>query len=88
MKHFDPSFAHDSPRIWNDVPDDVCSDKSLFSFRRKLKTYLFAKASTLFFSGLVSIFLCGVDPCNVSDLMNTISDFWHYASYSLSIDGD
>ena len=30
--------------IWNDLPDDVRSAKSLSSFRKKLKTYLFEKA--------------------------------------------
>ena len=41
IKHFGLSFAYDAPRTWNDLPHDVCSAKSLFSFR---KTYLFAKA--------------------------------------------
>ena len=75
-------------RIWNDLPDVVCSAKSLFSLRKKLKTYLFAKAYLPYFSSWSSFFLCGADPCNVSDLMIMISDFWHYASQSLSIDGD
>ena len=43
-KHFGLSFAYDAPRIWNDLPDDVRSAKSLSSFRKKLKTYLFEKA--------------------------------------------
>ena len=43
-KHFGLSFAYDAPRIWNDLPDDVRSAKSLSSFRKRLKTYLFEKA--------------------------------------------
>ena len=43
-KHFGLSFAYDAPRIWNDLPDDVRSAKSLSSFRKKLKTYLFENA--------------------------------------------
>ena len=42
--HFGHSFAYDAPRIWNDLPDDVRSAKSLSSFRKKLKTYIFEKA--------------------------------------------
>ena len=44
-KHFGLSFAYDAPMIWND--DDIRSAKSLFSFRKKLKTYLFAKVLAL-----------------------------------------
>ena len=43
-KQFGLSFAYDAPMIWNDLPDDVRSAKSLSSFRKKLKTYLFKKA--------------------------------------------
>ena len=43
-KYFGLSFAFDAPRIWNDLPDDVRSAKSLSSFRKKLKTYLFEKS--------------------------------------------
>ena len=43
-KQFGLSFAYDVPMIWNDLPDDVRSAKSLSSFRKKLKTYLFEKA--------------------------------------------
>ena len=43
-KHFGHSFAFDAPKIWNDLPQDVCSATSVASFRKKLKTYLFAKA--------------------------------------------
>ena len=43
-KHFGHSFAFDAPKIWNDLPQDVHSATSVASFRKKLKTYLFAKA--------------------------------------------
>ena len=43
-KHFGHSFAYDVFRIWNDLLGDVRSAKSLSSFRKKLKTYLFEKA--------------------------------------------
>ena len=43
-KHFGHSFAFDAPNIWNDLPQDVRSATSVASFRKKLKTYLFAKA--------------------------------------------
>ena len=46
-KHFGHSFAFDAPKIWNDLPQDVCSATSVASFRKKLKTYLFAKAYLL-----------------------------------------
>ena len=44
VKHFDHSFAFDAPRIWNELPHDVRSAASVASFRKKLKTYLYAKA--------------------------------------------
>ena len=44
VKHFDHSFAFDTPKIWNELPRDLRSAVSVASFRRKLKTYLFAKA--------------------------------------------
>ena len=44
VKHFDHSFAFDAPKIWNVLPHDVCSAAPVASFRKKLKTYLFAKA--------------------------------------------
>ena len=43
-KHVGLSFAYDAPKIWNNLPDDICSTTSLHSFRKKLKTYLFAQA--------------------------------------------
>ena len=47
---FGLSFAYDTPKIWSDLPDDAHSCTSLQSFRKKLKTYLFAQASKRFFS--------------------------------------
>ena len=44
VKHFDHSFAFDAPKIWNELPHDVRSAASVASFKKKLKTYLFAKA--------------------------------------------
>ena len=44
VKHFDHSFAFDAPKIWNELPHDVRSATSVASSRKKLKTYLFAKA--------------------------------------------
>ena len=44
VKHFDHSFGFDAPKIWNELPHDVRSATSVASFRKKLKTYLFAKA--------------------------------------------
>ena len=44
VKYFDHNFAFDAPKIWNELPHDVRSAVSVASFRRKLKTYLFAKA--------------------------------------------
>ena len=45
VKHFDHSFVFDAPKIWNELPHDVHIAASVASFRKKLKTYLFAKAS-------------------------------------------
>ena len=77
QKHFGLSFAYNAPRISDDLPDDVHSVKSLSSFRKKLKSYFFAKAYQPKFFGLVSFFLH--DPGNVSGLMIMISIFWFYA---------
>ena len=44
VKHFGHSFAFDAPKIWNELPHDMHSATSVASFRKKLKTYLFAKA--------------------------------------------
>ena len=39
-----PFLCLDAPKIWNELPHDVHSAASVTSFRKKLKTYLFAKA--------------------------------------------
>ena len=44
VKHFDHSFAFDASKIWNELPYDVSSAASVASFRKKIKSYLFAKA--------------------------------------------
>ena len=44
VKYFDHSFAFDAPRIWYELSHDVHSAASVASFRKKLKTFLFAKA--------------------------------------------
>ena len=44
VKYFDHSFAFDALKIWNELPYDVRSAASVASFRKKVKTYLFAKA--------------------------------------------
>ena len=44
INHFGLSFSYDAPKIWNDLPDDVHSASFHHSIRKKLKTYLFAKA--------------------------------------------
>ena len=44
VKHFGKTFAFDAPKIWNELPHDMQSATSVASFRKKLKTYLFAKA--------------------------------------------
>ena len=43
-KHFGINFAHDALNIWKDLPDDLHSATFLYSFRKKLKTYMFAQA--------------------------------------------
>ena len=43
VKHFGHSFVFDAPKIWNELPHDMRSATSVASFRKKLKTYLFAK---------------------------------------------
>ena len=43
-KQYGLSFSFDAPQIWNDLPAEVRLASSLPSFRKKLKSYLFAKA--------------------------------------------
>ena len=42
-KHFALRFLYDAPVILNELPDDGHLAKSLYSFRKKLKTYLSVK---------------------------------------------
>ena len=44
VKHFGHSFAFDTSKIWNELPNDMRCTTSVASFRKRLKTYLFAKA--------------------------------------------
>ena len=39
----DIAFAFNAPKIWNGLPENVHHAVSTASFRKKLKTYLFAK---------------------------------------------
>ena len=43
-KQFGFSFACDAPTVWNSLPEDICASPTMASFRKKLKTYLYAKA--------------------------------------------
>ena len=43
VQHVGHSFAFDAPKIWNNLPNGVCSATSFASFRKKVKSYLFAK---------------------------------------------
>ena len=43
-KQFGFSFAFDAPTVWNSLPEDIRASPTIASFRRKLKTYLYAKA--------------------------------------------
>ena len=44
VKHFGHSFVFDARKIWNKLPDYVSCAIYIASFRKKLKTYLFAKS--------------------------------------------
>ena len=43
-KQFGFSFAFDAPTVWNLLPEDIHASPTIASFRKKLKTYLYAKA--------------------------------------------
>ena len=43
-KQFGFSFAFDAPTVWNSLPEDILASPTIASFRKKLKTYLYAKA--------------------------------------------
>ena len=45
-----------------------------FIIQKEVKSLSLCKAYPPLFSGLVSVFLCGADPCDVSGLM--IMDLW------------
>ena len=34
-------FSYDAPKLWNDLPHDICSVPNLSCFKSRLKTYLF-----------------------------------------------
>jgi len=40
-RHFDVSFAHSAPYLWNKLPLDVRTAPTLATFRNRLKTHLF-----------------------------------------------
>ena len=44
FKHVGHSFAFYAHKIWNELPNDVCSTTSVASLKKKLKTYLFTQA--------------------------------------------
>ena len=43
-KQFGFSFTFDAPTVWNLLPEDIHASPTIASFRKKLKTYLYAKA--------------------------------------------
>ena len=43
-KQFGFSFAFDAPTVWNSFPEDIRAAPTIASFRKKLQTYLYAKA--------------------------------------------
>ena len=43
-KQFGFSFAFDAPTVWNSLPEDIGASPTIASFRKMLKTYLYAKA--------------------------------------------
>ena len=44
IKQFGFSFVFDAPTVWNSLPEDIRASPTIASFRKKLKTYLYAKA--------------------------------------------
>ena len=42
-KQFGFSFAFDAPTVWNSLPEDIRASPTIASFRKKLKTYLYAE---------------------------------------------
>ena len=43
-KQFGFSFTFDAPTVWNSLPEDICASPTIAYFRKKLQTYLYAKA--------------------------------------------
>ena len=43
-KQFGFSFAFDTPTVLNSLPEDIRASPTIASFKKKLKTYLYAKA--------------------------------------------
>ena len=43
-KQFGFSFAFDALTVWNSLPEDISASPTIASFRKKLKTYRYAKA--------------------------------------------
>ena len=60
------ALHYDTPKIWNDLPDDVHSAKSLISFRKKLKTSSLCKSISTMDSFFSPVFSHGAVPCYVS----------------------
>ena len=42
-KQFGFSLAFDAPTVWNSLPEDIRASPTIATFRKKLKTYLYAK---------------------------------------------
>ena len=59
-KQFGFGFAYDAPKVWNELPDDISSATSLFSFKKNLKDDLLTKAYPP--QVLVFYCLCGMEP--------------------------
>ena len=43
-KQFGFRFVFDAPTVWNSLPEDIRASPTITTFRKKLKTYLYAKA--------------------------------------------
>ena len=41
--HLNKCFSYDAPKLWNDLPLDIRTARTLSCFKRRLKTYLFQK---------------------------------------------
>ena len=67
-KQFGFSFAFDVPIVWNSLPEDIRASPTIASFRKKLKTYLYAKAypPKLIFSYGYSVVPTCFCPCTLN----------------------